>query len=164
LLAKRRMGSTPPPGNPLPATHGSAMSGAPTASAGVRPEARGRILLAEDNVMNQQMLATIVRRLGYEVDVAGHGGEALQAMATGAYDVVILDCHMPVMDGFEAAAEIRRRETGARRLPIIALTADASAGVEERCTAAGMDIYLTKPVGRTHLGALLERFCIRRAD
>ena len=114
-------------------------------------------------VYAKDVILTIIRRLGYDVDVAGHGGEALQAMASATYDAVILDCHMPVMDGFEAAAEIRRREAGAAHLPIIALTADASDGVEERCTAAGMDLYLTKPVGRAHLSAVLERFCTRTA-
>ena len=105
------------------------------------------ILLAEDNVVNQKLTARILEKRGHKVDVVADGQEVLEAMKGAEYDVVLMDVHMPNMDGFEATAAIRdgERQTGAH-IPIVALTADAMKGDRERCLEAGMDSYISKPV------------------
>jgi CheY-like chemotaxis protein len=129
----------------------------PGTSAGAGP-ARGRLLVVEDNAINQAVARGLVTRLGYACDVAGNGLEALDAVERRAYDAVLMDCQMPELDGFEATAEIRRREDGGRRVPIIAMTAGALVEDRERCLAAGMDDYLPKPVKRRELEAVLSRW------
>jgi CheY-like chemotaxis protein len=107
-----------------------------------------RVLLVEDNAVNQDVAAAMVRELGCTTDVADNGCAALELMARQHYDAVLMDCQMPVMDGFVATAEIRRRERDGgykRPIPVIALTADAFAGDRERCLDAGMSDYLAKP-------------------
>ena len=116
-----------------------------------------RVLVAEDNPVNQRVAAAMLARLGMRVDVAGDGREAIDAVATVPYAAVLMDCQMPVMNGYEASAEIRRREGDGRRLPIVALTASALKGDEERCLAAGMDAYLAKPVRLEGLAEVLTR-------
>ena len=105
------------------------------------------ILLAEDNVVNQKLTARILEKRGHKVDVVADGQEVLDAMKRAEYDVVLMDVHMPNMDGFEATAAIRdgERQSGAH-IPIVALTADAMKGDRERCLEAGMDSYISKPV------------------
>lgn len=119
---------------------------------------RGRILVVEDNEVNQLVARATVSSLGYAVDVVSNGAEALSATAGFRYGAVLMDCHMPVMDGFEATRRIRQRDGTHPRLPIIAMTAGALDGDRERCLAAGMDDYLAKPVDATALQATLVRW------
>jgi signal transduction histidine kinase/ActR/RegA family two-component response regulator len=119
--------------------------------------ATARILVAEDNVVNQKVACRVLEKCGFHADVAHTGREAVDAWRRGGYDAILMDCQMPELDGYEATAQIRReeRERGdGRRIPIIALTAHAMKGADEECRAAGMDAHLTKPLDRA---LLLER-------
>jgi CheY-like chemotaxis protein/HPt (histidine-containing phosphotransfer) domain-containing protein len=99
--------------------------------------------------------------MGYKVDIVSNGADAVAAWETGRYQVILMDCQMPVMDGYQATREIRLRERGANRIPIIALTADAMKGAERKCRDAGMDDYLTKPLDRALLGETVDRHLAR---
>ncbi len=123
-----------------------------------RARTRNRILLAEDNVVNQKVASRLLEKLGYRVDVVADGLAAVAAWQTGKFDLIIMDCQMPQMDGYAATGEIRRLEEGKRHIPIVALTAHAMKGDEAKCRAAGMDDYLSKPIDRTKLDTCLERF------
>jgi PAS domain S-box-containing protein len=122
-----------------------------------------RILLAEDNVVNQKVALRLLGQMGYRADVAANGLEAIDAVARQTYDVVLMDVQMPELDGFEASREINRRWPGARRPRIVAMTANALQGDRELCAAAGMDDYVAKPIRVEELVAALER-CPRRPD
>jgi CheY-like chemotaxis protein len=121
------------------------------------PERRLRVLLAEDNAVNQRLAASLLERRGHRVTIASNGREALDALERGRFDVVLMDVQMPQMGGFEATAAIREREreTG-EHIPIVAMTAHAMKGDRERCLQAGMDEYLTKPLDSRLLCALVE--------
>ena len=116
-----------------------------------------RILLAEDNLVNQKVAVRLLEMLGHDVDVVGDGYAAVTAWQTYPFDLILMDCQMPEMDGYEATREIRRLEEGEQHIPIVALTADAMKEAEENCRAAGMDDYLTKPIDRAKLDACLAR-------
>jgi signal transduction histidine kinase/CheY-like chemotaxis protein len=118
-----------------------------------------RILLAEDNVVNQKLVAELLKREGHDVAVVGNGREAVAGIETGSFDVVLMDVQMPMMDGLEATAAIRRTEQDtARHTPIVAMTAHAMKGDEQKCIEAGMDDYLTKPIEFASLRAVLEKW------
>jgi signal transduction histidine kinase/CheY-like chemotaxis protein len=124
-----------------------------------------RVLLAEDNAVNQRVALRLLEKLGCSVDVVVTGREAVDAVARERYDCVLMDCQMPEMDGYQAAAAIRQREgTGARRVPIVALTAYAMQGDRDRCVAAGMDDHLGKPFSASELRAALSRWASRVGD
>jgi PAS domain S-box-containing protein len=123
-----------------------------------RGNQKRRILVAEDNPVNQKVAVYTLEKLGYAVDVAKDGQEAVSAWNGGHYDLILMDCEMPVVDGYEATRQIRGREEGGRHIPIIALTAHAIKGAELECREAGMDDYITKPLVREQLKACLEHF------
>jgi two-component system, sensor histidine kinase and response regulator len=120
---------------------------------------RGNILLVEDNLINQQVALGILQIQGYSVTVVNNGREALDAYAQGGFDLILMDCHMPEMDGFEATREIRERERSiGTRVPIIALTANAMAQDREECLNVGMDDHLSKPFSMQTLQDMLDRW------
>jgi len=121
-----------------------------------------RILLAEDNVINQKVAQNMLGRLGYRADVVANGLEALQALQMINYDIVLMDCQMPEMDGFQAATMIRSPESKVlnHAVPIIAMTANAMKGDREACIEAGMNDYLTKPVKKDELAGIIEKWCM----
>jgi two-component system sensor histidine kinase/response regulator len=124
-----------------------------------------RVLVAEDNLVNQRLVTRLLEKRGHFVVVAGNGQEALEALEKEGFDLVLMDVQMPVMDGFEATAAIRKREEGKGiRVPVVALTAHAMKGDREKCLAAGMDGYLTKPIRPQQLDELLEKYLARRAE
>jgi two-component system, sensor histidine kinase and response regulator len=116
------------------------------------------ILLAEDNVVNQKVACRILEKLGFRVDVAADGQAALEAWQSGRYHLILMDCQMPVMDGYETTRKIRELESGGRHIPILALTAHAMKGADNECRAAGMDGYLSKPIDRDQLQTALSRW------
>ena len=133
------------------------------ASADDRPERAksgrgGHILIAEDNHINQQIASTILTDAGYRIDLANNGREAIDAVARESYDLVLMDVQMPMVDGLQAAREIRKMAGAAGRIPIVALTANAMLGDREACLAAGMNDYVSKPFERTALLATLAQW------
>jgi PAS domain S-box-containing protein len=136
-----------------PAVHGE--TAAPRAASG---GLESRILIAEDNLVNQRVAQSMVGALGFTADVVADGEAAVAAARTGRYVLVLMDCQMPVMDGYQAAKAIRALGGGAARVPIVAVTADALPGDREKALAAGMDDYLSKPLRLHDLGTALERW------
>lgn len=130
-------------------------------AARVRGVPVGRILLAEDNPTNQLIVATLLRRAGYAVDVAGDGAEAVSVLLTNGADLVLMDVQMPGLDGFEAARAIRAMGELWARIPIVALTADSMPETQAACRAAGMDDHAAKPVRPPTLLSMVERWLAR---
>jgi len=127
------------------------------------PSSSLRVLLVEDNPVNQRLASRLLEKRGHSVVVAGNGLEALGALEKESFDLVFMDVQMPVMDGFEATVAIRRKEgAGGVRLPIVALTAHAMKGDREKCLAVGMDGYLTKPIRPQELDEILRNYLERR--
>jgi PAS domain S-box-containing protein len=122
-----------------------------------------KILLAEDNVVNQKVALRMLERLGYRADLAGNGIEVMEALVRQQYDVVLMDVHMPVMDGLQATRQIRQRWSAQNGPRIIAMTANAMQGDREECIAAGMDDYISKPVQRVDLQTALQRAGVEMA-
>ena len=131
------------------------------ASRGIQAKLSGRVLVVEDNPVNQQVAAAMLESLGVSFRVAANGTQAIERISLEPFDLVLMDCQMPEMDGFEATAEIRNRQRQGslrRGLPVIALTANAIEGDRERCLAAGMNDYLSKPFTREQLAAVLAQW------
>ena len=117
---------------------------------------RMRVMVAEDNIVNQKVACRMVERLGLRADVAANGVEAVEMSQLAPYDLILMDCQMPEMDGYQATREIRRRDGVNRRTVIIAMTAEAMTGAREKCIEAGMDAYIAKPVRLADLAEALR--------
>src|SRR5689334_18130653 len=117
-----------------------------------------RLLVAEDNLGNQLLVRALLRAHGYDVTIAGNGRQAVEAHASRGYDLILMDCHMPVMDGFQATRRIRERERelNLSRVPIVALTIDTDA--RDACLSADMDDFLCKPCDKVKIGEMLHRW------
>jgi CheY-like chemotaxis protein len=139
------------------------LTGVPGRNTKAGPELRGlrsvkngiRVLVVEDNIVNQRIASKMLQNLGYTPDIASNGREAIEATLRNPYQAILMDCQMPEMDGFETTREIRKLEGAGARIPIIALTANAMSGDRELCVEAGMDDYLAKPVDLQQLDAAL---------
>jgi signal transduction histidine kinase/CheY-like chemotaxis protein len=123
-----------------------------------------RILLAEDNTVNEKVACRTLEKLGYRVEVARNGRDAVDAWATGRFDIILMDCQMPILDGYEAAREIRKRESAGQRIPIVAVTAHAMKDHDLECKAAGMDDHITKPLDRERLQRCLNLYLVDDAS
>jgi CheY-like chemotaxis protein len=121
------------------------------------------ILVADDNVVNQRVASNMLARLGLRADVAANGREAVEMFGITPYDLILMDCQMPEMDGYAASREIRNRERSGHRVPIVAMTAEAMSGSRECCLDAGMDDYLSKPVKRDELFEVLRKWIPQKA-
>jgi CheY-like chemotaxis protein len=157
--------------SPVPTIAPAATAGAPGAQAGKAPEGSAdarpdeAVLVVEDNSVNRMLAIRVLRKLGYRAEIACDGAEAVAIVQRQRFALILMDCHMPNMDGFEATDAIRRLEQGGgRRTPIVALTAGAMHEERERCLKAGMDAFLSKPFVPTELVAMLERWSVPRTE
>ncbi len=150
---------------PLPARAGApdAIPISRGANPGQRDRSRFRVLAAEDNEFNQVLVGALLERAGCQYEIVDNGIKAVQAVLAGDFDVVLMDCQMPEMDGYEATRELRKKPKG-RAIPIIALTADAVSGDREACLSAGMDDYLSKPIDTDAFHLALDRWCGRKVS
>jgi two-component system, sensor histidine kinase and response regulator len=138
-----------------------------TVVTGPRPARQGpsgHILLAEDNALNQRVAAAMLENLGFDVDIVADGAEAVNAATLAPYHAILMDCQIPVLDGYQATSEIRRLQGASRRTPIIAVTASTMKSDQQRCLAAGMDDYLAKPLSLKALAAVLARWAPEGSD
>ncbi len=142
----------------------SPAEGATAGAAAVEGESRGRVLVVEDDRVSQVVAEGVLTQLGFLVDLVANGAEAVAAVAATAYTLVLMDCHMPVMDGFAATAEIRRRERPGDHVPIVALSAASAPGERARCRDAGMDDFLGKPLDVAELEVVLEHLAAAGRD
>jgi hypothetical protein len=143
----------------LPAAEAPAALEPATAASGTESRSLGyHVLVVDDIETNRRVAGHMLRRIGCTFDLVDGGSAALAALAENHYDVVLMDCQMPDMDGYETTAEIRSREAGGARIPIVAMTANAMAGDRIRCLEAGMDDYLSKPVQPAAVAAAVERW------
>jgi CheY-like chemotaxis protein len=117
-----------------------------------------RVLVADDSVINQRAAVRMLQSLGHRADVSANGREVLEMLLLLPYDLVLMDCQMPIMSGQDAAAEIRKRESPDKRTPIVAMTAEIGADCLDRCLASGMDDTLLKPIRMEDLAAVLQRW------
>ena len=125
--------------------------------------AHARVLAVEDNAVNQRLAVWMLEKMGSGVDVACDGSESVEMAMRHPYAAIFMDCQMPEMDGFEATQEMRKRESPEQRCAIVAMTANAMRGDREKCLAAGMDDYISKPISKNDLAEALRRN-IRRTD
>lgn len=147
-------GSLQPPTSPVPVPAPAAVPSTPA-----EPQPTLRVLVTEDNVVNQKLVVRLLEKMGYRADIAINGRVAVETLAQHTYDIVLMDCQMPEMDGFQATAKIREQDQQRGvHTPIIALTAHAIEGDRERCLAAGMDDYVSKPIRPEILKATLARW------
>ena len=128
------------------------------ANANARWGSKWRVLVVDDNAVNQRVAARMLERIGLRVDAAGNGAEAVRMLKELPYDAVFMDCQMPEMDGYAATREIRRTEKPGEHIAIIAMTADALVGAREQCLAAGMDDYIAKPVKLEDLSRAVQKW------
>jgi signal transduction histidine kinase/CheY-like chemotaxis protein len=154
----KKLAVSPAP-SPKPETGLQAMRDALTANSSGAP---ARVLVAEDNAVNQKVAVRMLEKLGLRADVAANGNEVLKMLETVPYDLIFMDCQMPAMDGYAATREIRRRETPGQRVAIVAMTAEAMAGAREDCLAAGMDDHIAKPIKPDDLFAALQKWAPER--
>lgn len=154
-LSARVVSDVEAPAPPAPAPRGLLLRSETPPSRRTRP----RLLVAEDDPINRAVLVGQLEELGYDADLVQDGRQALEVATTGSYPLLLLDCRMPELDGYETACRIRRHEGSMRRMVIVAVTADASAGQRARAVAAGMDDSLTKPIRLTALNEMLRRWC-----
>ncbi|MET1005006.1 MAG: PAS domain S-box protein [Propionibacteriaceae bacterium] len=157
-LGTRRIPSAARPSDPNGAIH------APHPVARRQTTYRGHVLVVEDNPLNQLVAEGIVTSLGCSVDIVANGAEALRAILHTSYAAVLMDCHMPVLDGFETTRELRRREGAGVRMPVVAMTAGAMAEDRERCADAGMDDFISKPVTLAAVETALSRWITPHRD
>src|SRR5690606_30500981 len=120
------------------------------------------VLVVEDNVVNQKVAMRMLTSLGYDVDIAVNGKEGIDAVVAGNYHVVLMDCEMPEMNGYDATRALRQLTSDKRDIPVIAMTAHALPGERNRCFEAGMDDYVSKPVRREALADALQRWVEKR--
>jgi signal transduction histidine kinase/CheY-like chemotaxis protein len=153
-------GTSPPVAPVAPVTAASPPPVPAPAAPASAPVERACLLLVEDNPMNQRVVTLMTERLGHAIDVVADGRAAIEAVASGAkrYDLILMDCHLPELDGFEATRRIRRLEGEAARTPIVALTASAYATDRQRCLDAGMDDFLAKPITFALFSTTLKRW------
>ena len=144
----------------VPAKHSALVADDAQAASLLHSVHPARILLAEDNAVNQKVALAMLKKLGYSADVVANGQQAIDALRSQSYNLVLMDCEMPDMDGFEATRQIRRGAAGAQAAltPILAVTANAIQGDRDRCVEAGMSDYLTKPIQMTTLTSMLNRW------
>jgi CheY-like chemotaxis protein len=141
---------------PIPDEDGTAKLPALEESADERGQIR--VLVAEDNAVNRLLVTRMFTKLGYRIDLAANGREAVEMATRLHYDIIFMDCFMPELDGYGASRALRQLEQGDRRVPIVALTANAMADDRAKCLAAGMDDYLSKPVGLEEIRNAMQRW------